>query len=67
MPCGLVLLLMASRTFLDAGRPGLAILQWRLMFLAWPWLGQSSGCKLPACWNGKKQNYVVTQEAVFFT
>jgi hypothetical protein len=33
---GLVLLLTASRGILDAGRPRLAILQCRLMFLAWP-------------------------------
>ena len=44
---GLVLLLTASRGILDAGRPRLAILQCRLMFLAWPWRSQSSGCKWP--------------------
>lgn len=71
LPCGLVLLPTAPHAVLDAGRPRLAILQcglMRLMLLAcwlarpvtrvqWPWHPE----------NGKKQNYVVTQEAVSFT
>lgn len=36
LPCGLVLQLAASRAVADAGRLRVAILQYRLVLLAWP-------------------------------